>query len=90
LQWRLLLADKAEETLDMQYFVWNADTSGELFLDRIIKAADRGVRVRILVDDIYLLGVDRTIAALSQHPQIEMRMFNPVFLVCLIWMTNCK
>ena len=77
MRWRLLLADMAEETLDMQYFVWKDDASGNLLLDRLIKAADRGVRVRLLVDDIYLLGVDRTIAALSQHPQIEMRMFNP-------------
>ena len=77
MRWRLLLADMAEETLDMQYFIWKGDASGELLLDRVIKAADRGVRIRILVDDIYLLGADRTIAALSQHPQIEMRMFNP-------------
>ncbi len=77
MRWRLLLADTAEETLDMQYFIWKGDASGELLLDRVIKAADRGVRVRMLVDDIYLLGADRTIAALSQHPRIEMRMFNP-------------
>ena len=77
MRWRLLLADMADETLDMQYFIWKGDASGELLLDRVIKAADRGVRVRILVDDIYLLGADRTIAALSQHPRIEMRMFNP-------------
>ena len=77
MRWRLLLADMAEETLDMQYFIWKGDASGELLLDRVIKAADRGVRVRILVDDIYLIGADRTIAALSQHPHIEMRMFNP-------------
>jgi putative cardiolipin synthase len=77
MRWRLLLADTAEETLDMQYFIWKGDASGELLLDRVIKAADRGVRVRILVDDIYLIGADRTIAALSQHPKIEMRMFNP-------------
>jgi len=77
MRWRLLLADMAAETLDMQYFIWKGDASGELLLDRVIKAADRGVRVRILVDDIYLIGADRTIAALSQHPQIEMRMFNP-------------
>jgi putative cardiolipin synthase len=77
MHWRLLLADTAEETLDMQYFIWKGDASGELLLDRVIKAADRGVRVRILVDDIYLIGADRTIAALSQHPRIEMRMFNP-------------
>ena len=77
MRWRLLLADMAEETLDMQYFIWKGDASGELLLDRVIKAADRGVRVRILVDDIYLIGADRTIAALSQHPKIEARMFNP-------------
>jgi cardiolipin synthase C len=77
MRWRLLLADMAVETLDMQYFIWKGDASGELLLDRVIRAADRGVRVRILVDDIYLIGADRTIAALSQHPQIEMRMFNP-------------
>ena len=77
MHWRILLADMAEETLDMQYFIWKGDASGELLLDRVIKAADRGVRVRILVDDIYLIGTDRTIAALSQHPHIEMRMFNP-------------
>ena len=77
MQWRLLLADMADETLDMQYFIWKGDASGDLLLDRVIRAADRGVRVRILVDDIYILGADRTVAALSQHPKIEMRLFNP-------------
>jgi putative cardiolipin synthase len=77
MRWRLLLADMAQETLDMQYFIWKGDASGDLLLDRVIKAADRGVRVRILVDDIYILGTDRTVAALSQHPKIEMRLFNP-------------
>ena len=75
--WRLLLVDLAEESLDIQYFIWKGDASGDLLMDRVVKAADRGVRVRILVDDIYLIGADRTIAALSQHPHIEMRMFNP-------------
>lgn len=75
---RLLLADMAEETLDMQYFIWKGDISGNLLLDRVIKAADRGVRVRILVDDIYIIGADRTVAGLSQHPQIEVRLFNPM------------
>jgi putative cardiolipin synthase len=72
MRWRLLLADMAEETLDMQYFLWKGDASGDLLLDRVIKAADRGVRVRILVDDIFIIGKDRTVAALSQHPNIEM------------------
>jgi putative cardiolipin synthase len=76
--WRLLLADLAEETLDMQYFIWKADATGDLLLDHVIKAADRGVRVRILVDDIYIIGADRSVAALSQHPNIEIRLFNPM------------
>ncbi len=78
MHWRLLLADMAEETLDMQYFIWKADASGDLLLDRVIKAADRGVRVRILVDDIYIIGADKSVAALSQHPNIEIRLFNPM------------
>ncbi len=78
MHWRLLLADMAEETLDMQYFIWKDDASGDLLLDRVIKAADRGVRVRILIDDIYIIGADRTVAALSQHPHIEVRLFNPM------------
>ena len=78
MHWRILLADMAEETLDMQYFIWKADASGDLLLDRVIKAADRGVRVRILVDDIYIIGADQTVAALSQHPNIEVRLFNPM------------
>ena len=78
MHWRLLLADMAEETLDMQYFIWKADASGDLLLDRVVKAADRGVRVRILVDDIYIIGADKSVAALSQHPNIEIRLFNPM------------
>ena len=77
LRWRLLLADRAEETLDIQVFIWKEDASSDLLLDRVIKAADRGVRVRILVDDIHLIGEDRSVAALNQHPQIEVRLFNP-------------
>jgi len=78
MRWRLLLAEMAEETLDMQYFIWKGDASGDLLLDQVIKAADRGVRVRILVDDIYIIGADRSVAALSQHPNIEVRLFNPM------------
>ncbi|NNL77282.1 MAG: phospholipase D family protein [Desulfobacterales bacterium] len=77
MRWRLLLADLAEETLDLQYFIWKGDVAGDLLLDRVLRAADRGVRVRLLVDDIHLLGGDRDVAGLSQHPQIEIRLFNP-------------
>jgi putative cardiolipin synthase len=78
MHWRILLADMAEETLDMQYFIWKADASGDLLLDHVIMAADRGVRVRLLIDDIYIIGADRSVAALSQHPNIEVRIFNPM------------
>ena len=78
MHWRLLLTDLADETLDMQYFIWKADASGDLLLDRVIRAADRGVRVRILIDDIYIIGADRSVAALSLHPNIEVRLFNPM------------
>ena len=78
LRWRLLLADMAEETLDMQYYVWKGDASADLLLKRVIQAADRGVRIRLLVDDFTLMGSDPAVAALSRHPQIEIRLFNPV------------
>jgi putative cardiolipin synthase len=78
MRWRLLLAEMAEETLDMQYFIWKGDASGVLLLNQVIKAADRGVRVRLLIDDIYVIGADRSVAALSQHPNIEVRLFNPM------------
>jgi putative cardiolipin synthase len=77
MRWRLLLVDLAEETLDIQYFIWKGDLAGDLLLDRVLRAADRGVRVRLLIDDIHLLGGDRDVAGLSQHPQIEIRLFNP-------------
>jgi cardiolipin synthase C len=76
LQWRLAMVDLAEETLDLQTYLWYGDAGGVLLLDRVVKAADRGVRVRILIDD-FLAGGDRAIVALSQHPRIEIRLFNP-------------
>ena len=53
---RLALADLAERSLDMQYYIWDGDTTGRIIVDRVMKAADRGVRVRLLVDDPYLQG----------------------------------
>jgi putative cardiolipin synthase len=77
LKWRLLLADLALHSLDVQYFIWQGDESSVLLADRILRAADRGVRIRMLIDDVLLQGGDKDIAALNQHPQIEVRMFNP-------------
>ena len=77
LEARLALADLAERSLDLQYFIWDADVSGHLLADRIIRAADRGVRVRVLLDDHCVIDRDTAIAQLSAHPNIEIRAFNP-------------
>jgi putative cardiolipin synthase len=74
---RLALADLAERSLDMQYYVWDGDTTGRIIVDRVMKAADRGVRVRLLVDDPYYKASDPVKAALDAHPNVEIRLFNP-------------
>src|SRR6476659_5048086 len=74
---RLALADLAEKCLDMQYYVWDGDTTGRIILDRVMRAADRGVRVRLLVDDPYYKASDQVKAALDAHPNVEIRLFNP-------------
>ena len=65
LNWRLALADHATTSIDVQYFIWQDDASGNLLFDRLLRAADRGVRVRLLVDDIWLAPNDAAIAAAS-------------------------
>jgi cardiolipin synthase C len=74
---RIMLTELAEKSLDLQYYIWEADATGRIFADRLIRAADRGVKVRLLVDDMNLSGSDATIASLDAHPQIEIRIFNP-------------
>jgi len=75
---RLALADLAERSLDMQYYIWDGDTTGRIIVDRVMKAADRGVRVRLLVDDpFYNKASDPVKAALDAHPNVEIRLFNP-------------
>ena len=77
LDWRLALADEATTAIDVQYFIWEDDEAGNLLFDRLLKAADRGVRVRVLVDDLVLASKDRDIAAISRHPKFEVKLFNP-------------
>jgi len=73
-----LLAYTAERSIDAQYYLLHSDLVGRLFLDALLKAADRGVRVRLLVDDM-TLDDDKDIgmAAFDAHPQVEVRVFNP-------------
>ncbi len=74
---RLALFEAAQRTLDVQYYIWHADVSGTLLFDALQDAADRGVRVRLLLDDNNTPGLDAILAALDAHPSIEVRLFNP-------------
>ena len=75
---RIALARRAEKTLDVQYYLIAHDASGLQFLRELRDAAARGVRVRILVDDLYAIGQDELLAALAAHANVEVRMFNPL------------
>ncbi len=79
LNWRLALADHATTSIDAQYFIWQNDATGNLLFDRLLKAADRGVRVRLLVDDIWLAANDEVIAAIDDHPNFAIKIFNPTY-----------
>lgn len=74
---RVLLARAADRSLDLQYYDWNDDTTGRLLFEEVWRAAERGVRVRMLLDDANTKGLDPTIAVLDAHPNIEIRLFNP-------------
>ena len=75
---RALLAAHAEKSLDVQYYIWHGDQTGYLLFEALLQAAERGVRVRLLLDDINTSGLDPTIAVLDAHPNIEVRLYNPV------------
>lgn len=77
LEARLALVDLATRSIDLQYFIWQGDASGTLFFDRLLQAADRGVKVRIIVDDMGLASSTRNLSALNSHPNLEIRIFNP-------------
>ena len=73
---RLLLVRHAERSLDLQYYIWHDDVAGALLFDALRQAADRGVRVRLLLDDNNTAGLDPLLAALDAHAGIEVRLFN--------------
>jgi putative cardiolipin synthase len=77
LKWRLALIDHAVFSIDAQYFIWQDDEAGRFLFDRLLKAAGRGVRVRLLVDDMLFAPRDRTIAAICRHPNLDIKIFNP-------------
>ena len=73
----IALADHAQRTLDIQYYIIHQDESARALLDHVREAADRGVRVRVLVDDLNTAGEDRRFLHLGHHVNIEVRVFNP-------------
>ena len=77
LDWRLRAIDSATESIDLQTFLWSIDTVGAMVLDHLVAAAERGVAVKLLVDDTFLLGKDDILLELAHHPNIEYRIYNP-------------
>ncbi|HKW95151.1 MAG TPA: phospholipase D family protein [Methylomirabilota bacterium] len=85
LRWRLVLVDSARSTLDLQYYIWAGDTAGLLVMRHVVAAADRGVKVRLIIDDLdtivkdsdTLKVRDSPFAKIDRHPNIKIRLFNP-------------
>lgn len=74
---RLHLIGSAEKVIDIQYYIWHDDSVGKIMQYYLLKAADRGVKVRLLLDDMDTAGKDERLLALDQHPNIQVRTFNP-------------
>jgi len=71
------LSNQAERSIDAQYYIWENDSAGRILAERVLRAADRGVRVRMLIDHITLGKTDFNMARMDQHPNIQIRLFNP-------------
>jgi putative cardiolipin synthase len=76
---RVQLANSAQRTLDIQYFIFKDDDTGQLLMSAMLAAADRGVRVRVLMDDTEARGQDDRVALLAANPNIEVRLYNPFY-----------
>jgi putative cardiolipin synthase len=74
---RYWLADHARESIEVQYFIWSTDNIGILAAEALLRAADRGVRVRVIVDALLIDAPDRSLLALARHPKVEIRIYNP-------------
>lgn len=78
---RAWLADRATQSIEVQYFIWSSDNIGTLASESLLRAAERGVKVRVLVDDLLIDAPDDFLLALAAHPQIEIRIYNPLHQV---------
>ena len=75
---RVFLSRAAERSIDVQYYIWHNDDVGKLLAVELTKAAERGVRVRVLIDDVGSGATDQGLVSADAHPNIEIRLFNPV------------
>ena len=74
---RAWFTQNATQTIDVQYFIWSSDNIGTLAAEQLLRAAKRGVRVRVLVDDTLVDAEDKTLLLLSAHPNAHIRIYNP-------------
>jgi cardiolipin synthase C len=74
---RAWLVDHAKRSIDVQYFIWSTDNIGILAAEALLRAAERGVRVRVIVDDLLIDAPDKSLLALAKHPNIDIRIYNP-------------
>jgi len=74
---RAWLADHAQRTIEVQYFIWSSDNIGILASEALLRAAERGVKVRVIVDDLLIDAPDKTLLALAKHPNVDIRIYNP-------------
>jgi len=74
---RAWLTQHARKTIEVQYFIWSTDNIGILAAEQLLSAAERGVTVRVLVDDFLVDAEDRTLLLLSAHPNVQIRIYNP-------------
>ena len=74
---RAWLTDKAQDSIDVQYFIWSTDNIGTLASEALLRAAERGVKVRVLVDDLLVDAEEITILGLTDHPNVDLKIYNP-------------
>ena len=86
LRLRAALIESATESIDLQYYIWNPDPSGRYLLDRLCLAADRGVRIRLLLDGLNVIGHAVLFSALASHANADVRVFNPIESRQRLWM----
>lgn len=79
------LTAHASDSIDVQYFIWSTDNIGTLASEALLRAADRGVRVRVIVDDVVIDADEQTLLLLAAHPNVDIKIYNPRHKVGVPW-----